>query len=150
MSRSEDIVELELPASARYLSLMRSIISELPELDSIKPAVVEDIKVAVIEALTNVIKHSSERVSRIGFVFSFVRGEIHVSVRYADPNFKIENIPGPDAQPELEKLPESGWGLFMMRKLMDHVEYLVDGSGDVELRMIRTLQEKKSGNDDTV
>ena len=38
----------------------------------------------------------------------------------------------------------------MMRKLMDHVEYLVDGSGDVELRMIRTLQEKKSGNDDTV
>ena len=140
------MVELVLPASARYLSLVRSTISQMPSLSNIERSIVEDTKVAVVEALTNAIKHTSGQASQVEFMFLVEPEKITVTVRYTDPEFELELIPGMDEKPDLTELPESGLGIYMMRSLMDHVEYTTDGTGDVELIMVRLLS---TGDEDT-
>jgi len=118
----------------------------MPSLSNIERSIVEDTKVAVVEALTNAIKHTSGQASQVEFMFLVEPEKITVTVRYTDPEFKLELIPGMDEKPDLTELPESGLGIYMMRSLMDHVEYTTDGTGDVELIMVRLLS---TGDEDT-
>lgn len=48
-------------------------------------------------------------------------GSAHITIRLRDwgPSFELDEIPAPD----LEALPESGLGLFIIRSFMDEVHY---------------------------
>ena len=106
---SEPIV-LELPSSSEYLLLARLVVSCAGQLAEFEPEDVYDLKLAVTEAATNVIRHTTVVVDRGG---GFDVGE-------------LTEEPG----------EHGGFGLAVIRSLVDEV--ILDSSPEgTRLKMIR-------------
>ncbi len=92
---------------------------------------VYDVRLALDEACTNIIEHSYGGEGK---------GDIQCSVESAEEGIKIilkdwgkkfdpDQIPKPDLNVDLEDLQPRGLGLYLMKNLMDKIEYCND-NGD--------------------
>jgi len=92
---------------------------------------IEDISVAFIEAVSNAFRHGRPSDGEGCVSFSVFRrnGSFCISIADCGPGFDPDSIPEPDP----EDLPESGMGLFLMRRLMDDVVFRFHNGTTVEL-----------------
>jgi serine/threonine-protein kinase RsbW len=101
---------------------------------------VSKIALAIDEACTNIIKHA--------YAFD-PRQKISISVRGRDKSFEVaisdqgrqfnpDNIPAPDMKEYLSHFRRGGLGVYLMRSLMDKVEYSIR-PGRNEVRLIKYL-----------
>ncbi|GFM34478.1 ATP-binding protein [Desulfovibrio subterraneus] len=98
--------------------------------------VVDRIELALSEGLTNAMKCTSQGLVELG-----MRREddlLVISIRDGGEGFDIDNIP----QPNLEEHHVGGYGIFIMREIMDSVSYERDGKWNV-----LTLTKRISGAD---
>lgn len=120
-----DVITLTLPAELSNLyelgEKIRNFVARVPNLA--EPEVtLYNIELAVQEIAVNIVNHSYARSG----------GQIHVSARLggiplqltielkdAGISFNPDDIP----EPRLGELQEHGFGLFLVRQLMDRVEY---------------------------
>jgi serine/threonine-protein kinase RsbW len=146
----------ELPADATYmkmhvqgssetLALIRRVLAASVQHLNLGAAMLNDIKLATTEACTNVIKHAYKFDERMSFDLEITTSEevFVVDVYYLDPDFVPANIPVPD----LNEIREGGLGVFIIRNIMDHVDYITESdSGRVRLQMVKILkQQDRSG-----
>ncbi len=93
-----------------------------------------EIKLALQEALNNALSHGSEMDTSkaISVRTSFDEREgLHIIVRDQGPGFAPEDIPDPTDPENLQK--PGGRGVFLMQQLMDEVEFR-DRGREVHLR----------------
>jgi len=81
----------------------------------------DNIELAVSEACTNAIRHSrtADAEGRVVLCFQVYEDQLVVEVKDRGGGFDLEKVPPPD----FEQHPESGYGLFLIRTLMDEVLY---------------------------
>ncbi len=151
--RIRQLIE-ELPADATYmkmhvrgssetLALIRRIIAACVQHLGLGPALLNDIKLATTEACTNVIKHAYKFNKTLSFDLEITTSEevFLVEVFYHDPGFIPADIPVPN----LSEIKEGGLGVFIIRNIMDHVDYITDKeSGRVRLQMVKILKTQDS------
>jgi serine/threonine-protein kinase RsbW len=109
---------------------------------------VSEITLAVDEACTNVIKHAYKGDPETRFEVKVLASgiEFEVVVRDWGASFKPEEIPIPDIKDRMKKHKAGGLGIFLMRKLMDTVEYHAEdpvrGNRETanEVRLVRYLR----------
>ena len=109
---------------------------------------VSEITLAVDEACTNVIKHAYKGNPEAKFEVKILASgiEFEIVVRDWGTGFKPEAVPVPDIKDRMKKHKAGGLGIFLMRKLMDNVEYHVEdpvhGNRDAanEVRLVRYLR----------
>lgn len=91
-----------------------------------------ELTVAVNEACANIHRHAYEGRADGSIEFHVEAGEASMSLRIRDygDGFLAENQPVPD----FNDPAEGGYGLYLIRELMDEVEYIRKESG-TELRM---------------
>jgi serine/threonine-protein kinase RsbW len=91
---------------------------------------------AFIEAFNNVALHSTDGVVQVMVELS--EAELHIEMRDEGPPFDYTSIP----MPNLDDLPESGLGVFIMRSFMTRVDYSprTERTPNI-LRMVRALSE---------
>lgn len=97
------------------------------------------IQMAVDEAATNVIVHGYEDSGLEGDLRILCwkqGGSFVVQMRDAGPPFDPGQIPEPNLQTPLEDRQEGGLGVFLMRRLMDEVQFTREGEENV-LTMVR-------------
>jgi serine/threonine-protein kinase RsbW len=123
---NEDQICLELPASYKYLNVVGACISAILErVDGLEaPNVVAyNLQLAIHEACTNIIAHAYADcpVGRIKVSLSLSRNPQQLLIELQDTgcSFDIENVPDPN----LEEGQVHGYGIFLMRKLLDEVVY---------------------------
>lgn len=107
---------------------------------------VSEITLAVDEACTNVIKHAYKGNPDAEFeVKILARGpEFQIVVRDWGASFRPEEVPVPNIRDRFKKHKAGGLGIFLMRKLMDTVEYQGKDASN-EVRLVRYLKnEQKS------
>ncbi|GEM_PF-142967 len=153
--RIRQLIE-ELPADATYmkmhvqgssetLALIRRVLAACVQHLNLGAAMLNDIKLATTEACTNVIKHAYKFDDRMSFDLEITTSEevFVVDVYYHDPEFVPASIPVPN----LNEIKEGGLGVFIIRNIMDHVDYITDSdSGRVRLQMVKILkQQDRSG-----
>ena len=100
-----------------------------------------EITLAVDEACTNVIKHAYKSDPNFEFEVRITAGgiEFQVVVRDWGASFKPEEVPVPNIKGKIGRHKAGGLGIFLMRKLMDTVEY--QGRETVnEVRLVRYLK----------
>ena len=107
---------------------------------------VSEITLAVDEACTNVIKHAYKGNPDAEFEVRILASgtEFQVVVRDWGASFKPEEVPLPNIKDKVKRHKAGGLGIFLMRKLMDTVEYRGQDASN-EVRLVRNLRnEQKS------
>ncbi len=123
---SEPIV-LELPSSSEYLLLARLVVSCAGQLAEFEPEDVYDLKLAVTEAATNVVRHTT--VASFQIEYKVLPRTVEITV--------VDNGGGFDVKELAEEPGEhGGFGLAVIRSLVDEVA-LDSSSGGTRLKMVR-------------
>lgn len=96
-----------------------------------------DIRLTLEEALINAVKHGS-REDKTKFIFLKIKASakiLEIEIEDEGQGFDYENLPSPAQDANLEKL--SGRGVFLIRNLMDKVEFFNRGR---KMRMVKYLK----------
>ncbi len=155
MEEQFDFVELKVPAKPEYVGVVRLSVSGIANRMGFSYDDIEDMKVAISEAITNAVKHAYNETGEgevtIGFGIHMNRIEIMVSDR--GESFKLEEVKkeiGPYKETEdVRGLREGGFGLYLIHTLMDKVE--INNNSGVIVLMTKYLAENEVGfNDDQI
>ncbi len=124
-------VSLVLPSSAEYVVLARLVAGQVGRLAGFEPEDIYDLKLAVTEAVTNVIRHAA--VDSYEVEYRVLPRAVEITVTDSGGGFEVANLTGePDEQ--------GGFGLTVIRNLVD--EFVLDSKGDgTRMKMIRRASE---------
>lgn len=127
-------VQLQLTGNPKCLGLVRRVLSATIGHFRVPAGVLNDLKLAITEACTNVIRHAFKYDfhRQFSLQLEFTSLTLRIRIIYEDRGFDPEKIPLPD----LTLAPEGGLGVFIIRKIMDEVRYVTNQeTGEVVLTM---------------
>lgn len=110
-----ETIKMEITSNPEYVGIIRLTTSGIANKIGFSIDDIEDMKVAVSEACTNAIKHSSDDVFNI--TFSVLENGLTIEIQDNGKGYDTENT----VQPDLENPKENGLGLFIIQALMDDV-----------------------------
>lgn len=119
-------IQLNLPANLGYLSLLGPCLTTMLEQASdIKEVrnLAYNIQLAIHEICTNIIGHAYDNNpnGRIAISMEYNPKGREVIIHLTDTGHSFDPTSVPDPDPEA--LQEGGYGLFLVRKLMDEMSY---------------------------
>ena len=127
-------VELRIPSKAEWVAVARLAIAAVANRLHFSIEEIEDIKLAVAEACTNCIQHASSS-DQIEITCETHAGGLTVHVRdYGIGTAIDENQPRRVSEPRV-----GGLGVFLIRSLMDTVEYDVHPERGTNLVMTKKV-----------
>lgn len=130
-----DYIELRFPAKPQYVSVIRLMVSGLATRIGFSYDEIEDMKIAVSEAVTNVVHHAYDvdEVGEISIGCALFEDKLEIMVADYGSGFNFEEIKrniGPYVDKEnIALLREGGLGLFLMETLMDEVKVTNEAAG---------------------
>lgn len=121
-----DFIEMKFPAKADYVGVARLTVSGIANRVGFTYEDIEDIKVAVSEAISNVVSHAYEDTGEVTVGFAVYSERLEIMVADHGGSFDLQEIKddiGPyESTESIEDLREGGFGLFLINALMDKVE----------------------------
>ncbi len=129
-------VSLMLPSSPEYVLLARLVVAQVGRLAVFRPEDVYDLKLAVTEAATNVIRHAA--VESYEIEYRVLPRAVEITVIDAGGGFNVADLTRPpDGQ--------GGFGLAVIRELVDELVLDSTKGGGTRLKMIRRATEGPNG-----
>ena len=136
-SRSHGVVRLEIPAIAEWVAVARLAVAAVASRQRFSVDDIEDIKLAVAESCTNAIQHGAPD-NTISIVCEVGTDGIAITVSDRGQGPPLSAV-------EEERIGEGGrteeLGVFLIRALMDSVEYTSDVHGGTQLVMAKRVSE---------
>jgi serine/threonine-protein kinase RsbW len=123
-----DPVSLTLPSSPEYVLLARLVVAQVGRLAGFGPEEVYDLKLAVTEAATNVIRHAA--VDNYEVEYRVLPRAVEITVIDSGGGFNVGDLTRP---------PDGvgGFGLAVIRDLVDELMLDSTEGGGTRLKMIR-------------
>jgi serine/threonine-protein kinase RsbW len=118
--------ELRVKSKTENLSEIRDFVSSNARNAGIQEATVENIILAVDEACTNIIKHAYKLSPEGEIIIKIVYDKEKFTVTIIDygKSFEPARVPLPDLQKYYREHRVGGLGMYLMKSLMDDVEYI--------------------------
>jgi len=145
MTQTSDVIEMKIPAKPEYVGVVRLTVSGVANRLGYSYDDIEDIKIAVAEACTNVVNHAyeekqAEKDMHLKFSVYEDRFELIVADHGGTIDVeKLKNERGPlNSAQSIDDLKEGGLGLFLIETLMDKVE--IRGDSGVMIIMTKFLR----------
>lgn len=131
---------ITVQASTRYLSKVRDFVGKHASNFGFDQQDVDDIRLAVDEAYTNIIKHAykNDETKSVDVRLGYNSDEFWVSLVDTGNAFDPKDYSKPDVLKKIKKKERGGVGVFLIKKLMDDVEYRTKGPMNV-IRMTKKL-----------
>ena len=122
---ARNVLELSLASDIREIPLAAARIDAFCVQNGLPPEIAFDINLAVDELLTNTISYGydDDRKHRIELMLHFNRDEAMVRIADDGEPFDPLQVLDPDKEAPLESRAKGGLGVFLVRNVMDHVEY---------------------------
>lgn len=152
-----DFIEMKIPAKPAYVGVVRLTISGIASRMGFSYEVIEDLKIALSEAVTNVVAHAYEKEDRgeVRIGFGVYEDKIEMMVADQGESFNFEDVKnriGPMNQinemKPVTQMREGGFGLYLINALMDKVE--INNEYGVVVLMTKFLDETGVEIDDKV
>ncbi|MEJ2207520.1 MAG: ATP-binding protein [Anaerolineae bacterium] len=138
------MAELSLWAEPSDLVDIRHFVQQAGHDLGLDDAAIYALELAVDEACTNVIMHAYEgRGGRLELHIDIVDDHIEVVIRDWGQTFDPSAIPAPDVDAPLEQRPIGGVGLFLMRQMMDRVDFQFSETDGNTLTMAKRLHRRE-------
>jgi anti-sigma regulatory factor (Ser/Thr protein kinase) len=134
---------LSLFADLSQLGTICTFVTEIGRELGLDERSISELHLAVDEACTNVIQHAYHgRGGQIEVTVEPMEGDLQVVIRDWGQAFDPQAVPTPDPTVPLEQRPLGGLGLFLMRRVMDRIEFQFDPSNGNTLTMWRRLPDR--------
>jgi serine/threonine-protein kinase RsbW len=141
----ERMVELRLPSRLGYERVAMDAASTLAKRMGFHGNRVDDLKTAISEAVTNAIEHGNQHNEAMKVVVLLTARDSELIISVADEGntvFDQTSVPTtPDIQKKLDMSDKGGWGIWLIRELMDEVEISTAPSGGNQVRMVIHLEQ---------
>ncbi len=133
------MLEVSIPGSIEYLPLVDTVCQAFCGWAGIEREIADQIAMAAVEGATNAVVHGNkcQRSRKVRVLFERTRSGIVVSVMDEGEGFDLGRVPDPTDETNLMK--ESGRGIFIMRQVMDRVEFEQPESGGTLVRMAKEI-----------
>ncbi len=139
-------IELSIPAQSEWVRVARLTVAGVAARQGFSIQAVEDLKVAVSEAINNAIQHgsSSDGSEPVVCIALEPRPEglwiVVTDGGRLEHELSLDKAP---LKPETDSdLPEGGMGLLLIRSLMDRVELEGGADADTSLKMWKALPKR--------
>lgn len=141
-------LQLRLPSHTDYLDLIRDIITRLALDSGFEEEDVYKISLAVDEACTNVIRHAygPEEPHFVEVEVEADQARFTVIIADSGKGFDTAAIREPDIEVNMARHKFGGFGLYLMKTLMDEVTFSMNPGVRNEVRLTKY---KTRGNRDT-
>ncbi len=136
-------VTVSLPSDVNYLDVARNFVSDIGHKVGLSAAEIHDLQLAVTEAVTNVIEHAyaGDTEQRIDLAIERDGECFVVAITDTGQNrFDPAAHPDPDLKEYLSQCRVGGLGLYLMRKLMDQVEFTSDARGVNQVKLVKHIK----------
>jgi serine/threonine-protein kinase RsbW len=134
-------VTLSIPSDPAFERVVRASAAELGDTFGFDPERIEDLKLAVSEAVNNAIDHGSKRQAHMPVDVSFSVNGDHLEVRVTDHGGGVERIDWSRRVVEEDNLDAGmlrGFGMYLISSLVDQCEVSSTAEGTVmTLRLFR-------------
>jgi len=114
-----------ISASTENLAEVRKFIGDHAKSHGFNPQQIADIRLAVDEAITNIIKHAykGESKNSINIDISLESDHICIQIQDTGKSFKMKKFSEPDIEQKIKEKKRGGMGVFLIHSLMDDVTY---------------------------
>lgn len=138
MSKSTTTYSISVQASTEHLAEVRDFVAKHASDFGFKKQDVADIRLAVDEAYTNIIKHAykNDEHKSVDIELGYNSSEFWISLLDTGDTFDPKNYTKPDVRKKIKEKKRGGVGVYLIRKLMDNVEYHTEGAVN-EIRMTK-------------
>ena len=136
---------LKIPSQTDNLELIRNFVSGIAKKVGFDGEESNKIELAVDEACTNVIEHAyqHDESKDIDIAIKIDYHKFTVVVTDRGKSFKMKEVELPDMESYLAEIRVGGLGIYLMKTLMDEVDYHVKPGVKNEVRMVKYLLKKK-------
>jgi serine/threonine-protein kinase RsbW len=125
------LIRLEIPAVAEWVAVARLAVAAVASRSHFSVDEIEDIKLAIAESCTNAIQHGEG--GTIEIVCEAADDHLQVTVRDRGTGPRLGTVKGEERITEMGRTEELG--VFLIRALMDDVEYTSDPRTGTQLVM---------------
>lgn len=137
----KNVTKEEITIPARMISLrdVRDFIEQVGKKYKFSEKVINSFKLVVEEACTNIIRHGYLDIKDGKIEIRAIIRRLSLTIVIIDQgkSFDPRQLKNPDLQKYVQIGKKGGLGIFMMRKLMDDIQYHVTSHGN-ELRLTKT------------
>jgi serine phosphatase RsbU (regulator of sigma subunit)/anti-sigma regulatory factor (Ser/Thr protein kinase) len=142
MFRNVKKEEITIPAQMSYMGQVRDFIEHIGSKYKYPDKIINSYKLVIEEACTNIIRHGYRDIKGGEISIKAIIRQQSLTIVILDQGISYD--PRQAQTPDLEKYiqigKKGGLGIFMMRKLMDDVQYNITSRGN-ELRLTKQREE---------
>lgn len=126
-------IELSIPSRLEYLGILDHLVQAIAEQMDFDADARDAIANSVIEAATNAVQHAHQHRHELPVCFAFeIKPDVlDIWVRDLGPGFDLEEVTLADPTGPEGLLRSRGRGIFIMRAMMDEVEFDIQDGGVV-------------------
>ncbi len=136
-------IELHIPSILGYEKIAMACVASVAKNMGFNRAHIEDLKSAVAEACINAIVHGNkmDSASKVGIILMI--GSIGLEVYVTDDGQGVGEILMPEIEEQVEgKNRDRGWGIFLIKNLVDEVNFERKPNDGNVVKMIFHLPQK--------
>lgn len=130
---THETIKMEISSNPKYVSIIRLTTSGIANKMGFCLEDIEDLKVAISEACTNAIKHSSQ--DRFTIIYTMIENGLTIEIIDNGKGYDTNSVSEIDS----EDLKESGMGLFIIESLMDEVNIKSEEGKGTTIKMTKYL-----------
>lgn len=133
-------LDIKVPNQTKYLSLIgrigEDIAREIDRFSGDRETLAYQLNLVLTEAMTNAIKYGKcdKKEDKVHIVINIGENALLIRIFDYGQGFDINEIPAPD----IDLLEDRGRGIFLIKTLMDSVQYVRNKDGNV-LEMVKQL-----------
>ncbi|MDZ7263080.1 MAG: ATP-binding protein [candidate division KSB1 bacterium] len=141
MSTDKITYQLKIPSQTDNLELIRLFVSAVAAKVGFGPDDISKIELAVDEACANVIKHAYSKNLKqlIELAIEIDYKKISIIITDHGKGFDIKKLPHGDVKEYLAEMRVGGLGIYLMRALMDEVEFDSQPGVQTQVKMSKYL-----------
>ena len=121
------------PARFEYLDEIRSNVAQVARAAGFSDKAVYAVQLAADEAASNIIEHAYAGRGDASFVMTceFQKDRLVITFYDHGTSFDVSKVSNPDVKADLSERKIGGLGIYLMRKLMDDVQYQSTGTENI-------------------
>jgi serine/threonine-protein kinase RsbW len=137
---ANQIQTLSVEASTEHLAEVRDFVAAHAEQRGLSQKEISEIRLAVDEAYTNIIKHAykGDGQKQVNIEIGSDASRLWISLIDEGKSFDPSTYSEPDLLKRIKEKKRGGMGVYLIRKLMDQVQYNRKGQKN-EIRMVKNL-----------